>query len=60
VAERARQLVERDAGGDGDHQRLFIQAGGDIAEHFGHDPRLHRAEDDIGNLRHFLRAMRRR
>ena len=56
VAKGARQLLKRNAGGDRDHQRLFIQAGGDIAQHFGHDPRFNRAEDDIGNLRHFLGA----
>jgi len=58
MAQRARQLIEGDACGDGDHQRLFIQAGGDIAQDFHHHVRLHCPEDDIGYLRHFLSALR--
>ena len=56
MAQRARQLVKRHACGNRHDQRLFIQAGGDIAQHFDHDVRLDGAKDDIGDLGHFLRA----
>jgi hypothetical protein len=45
-----------DARGNRHHQGLFIQAGGDLAQHFDHDVRLNGAKDDISHLGDFLRA----
>ena len=56
MTERAGQLIERHARGNRHDQRLFIQTGGDVAQHFDHDVRLNGAKDDIGDLGDFLRA----
>jgi len=58
LTQRHGELIERDPGGDGHHQRIFIQAGGDVAHHFQHDIGLHRAEHDIRRLSDFLGALR--
>ncbi len=58
MAQRTRQLIEGNACGDRDHQRLFVEAGSDVAQDFHHHVRLHCTEDDIGDLGHFLGALR--
>ncbi|MNV64045.1 hypothetical protein D3C71_1566720 [compost metagenome] len=56
MTECAGELIERNTCCNRDDQRLFIQAGGNVAEDFNHDVGFDGAKDDVSNLSDFLRA----
>ncbi|MPN09092.1 hypothetical protein SDC9_156380 [bioreactor metagenome] len=58
MSQRAGELIEGHACCNRDHQRLFVEAGGYLAEHFDHNARLHGAENNIRHLGDFLGGLR--